>query len=111
MALRTQVSGVVTFLLISASSQVREKKGERERKRERERDGSGRPKLVYSQMRLRYVGWSVRPFVSTIYRVCSNVTLWLLRHDDPCCQYASNGYPDYRSSELEAIASLRPPRC
>lgn len=35
MALRTEVSGVVTFLLISASSQVREKKGGRERERER----------------------------------------------------------------------------
>lgn len=31
MALRTEVSGVVTFLLISAPSQVREKKGQRER--------------------------------------------------------------------------------
>jgi len=77
MALRTEVSGVVTFLLISASSQVREKKGERER------EGSGRPKLVCGQMRLRYVGWSDRPFVSTLYRFCSNVTLWLLRHDNP----------------------------
>jgi hypothetical protein len=37
MALRTEVSRVVTFLLISASSQVREKKGEGEREREREK--------------------------------------------------------------------------
>jgi hypothetical protein len=31
MALHTEVSGVVTFLPISASSQVKEKKGESER--------------------------------------------------------------------------------
>ena len=35
MALRSEVSGVVTFLLISASSQVREKKEGREREREK----------------------------------------------------------------------------